>query len=467
MDQDASTDAGEAGTGLGTSPGPGGVLAAARRLRAVADAAEVGVLDQAVAWCRLHEVADADQAATWGECPVPIAGQGAPLVAEFCVAEFAAVLGMSTDAGRRLLAHALELAYRLPRLWARVRAGEVAVWRARRVAEETLPLCADAAGFIDAAVADFAERVGPAQLDRLVAEATARFDPESARLARERAADGRHFAVEAQQASFSGTCWVHGELDLADALDLEAAVAAGAAALAGCGSTEPLEVRRALAVGELSRSQLALAFDTQSRCADAADGPAAAAPAGTVSRPRREAILYVHLAADAVDTWAGGAGPETSGTGWLENHGRALVTAQTIREWLGAPGTTVTVRPVVDLATEQHAAGYRIPATLREQVILRDRTCVFPWCNRSARRADIDHIVPYDQGGTTNSSNLAPLCRRHHRCKTFGAWSYRVIEPGSYQWTSPTGHRYHRDRSGTRCLTPAPVSPPGTDPPHR
>ena len=42
---------------------------------------------------------------------------GAPLVAEFCVAELALVLGMSTDAGQAYLGDAIEIRYRLPGLW--------------------------------------------------------------------------------------------------------------------------------------------------------------------------------------------------------------------------------------------------------------------------------------------------------------------------------------------------------------
>ena len=51
---------------------------------------------------------------------------------------------------------------------------------------------------------------------------------------------------------------MYGELDLADALDLDAAVAAGAQALKDLGSTDTLDVRRATAVGDLARRQLTL-----------------------------------------------------------------------------------------------------------------------------------------------------------------------------------------------------------------
>ena len=58
--------------------------------------------------------------------------------------------------------------------------------------------------------------------------------------------------------SYAGTAAVHGELDLADALDLEQAVAGLAAQLKDLGSEDSLDVRRAAAVGELARNQLAL-----------------------------------------------------------------------------------------------------------------------------------------------------------------------------------------------------------------
>ena len=64
----------------------------------------------------------------------------------------------------------------------------------------------------------------------------------------------------------------------------------------------------------------------------------------------------------------------------------------------------------------------------------------------------LDHVDPHrpdDTGGATSTANLAPLCRRHHRLKTHSAWTYRVLAPGTYEWTSPHGHHYLRDPHGT------------------
>ena len=65
-------------------------------------------------------------------------------------------------------------------------------------------------------------------------------------------ADGRYFTIEQQENSYDGTASVHGELDLADAHDLETAVAGLAAQLKDLGSEDSLDVRRSLAVGETS-----------------------------------------------------------------------------------------------------------------------------------------------------------------------------------------------------------------------
>ncbi|MDO9455793.1 MAG: HNH endonuclease, partial [Nocardioides sp.] len=111
-------------------------------------------------------------------------------------------------------------------------------------------------------------------------------------------------------------------------------------------------------------------------------------------------------------------------------------------------GTKVTVKPVIDLNTNPATEAYRPTEAIREQVRLRDGTCVFPGCHR--RHVDLDHIVPFDADGPTSVENLAMLCRRHHRAKTHGHWSYRVLEPGLYEWTSPTGITYLVDRRRRR-----------------
>ncbi len=201
------------------------------------------------------------------------------------MAEFALAVGLPTETGKAYLGEAVELAHRLPRTWARVLAGDLAAWRARRIARETISLSIQAAGFVDSQVAPFAHRIGPAEVDRLVADAVGRFMPAEAEEQRRRAADGRYFAIEHTQVSFTGTSRVHGELDLADALDLETRIAHEAAVLAACGSQEPLDVRRSQAIGQIARQQTSLDLTHSTNDEDPASAGAGAGPADHRPRP--------------------------------------------------------------------------------------------------------------------------------------------------------------------------------------
>jgi hypothetical protein len=203
-------------TSVGDLDSPDQVLAFARDRRAVADRAEADLMQAAVAWADQHpaeslEAAEVFRSAGYwggfGDTAVPIAGPGAPLVAEFSVAEFAAAVGMTTDAGKQYLGQAVELRYRLPRLWLRVLAVELPAWKARRVAHETIShaLSHEAAAHVDRHLAPVAHKIRPVALARLVEEAIARFMPEAAEETRRRAADSRHFTVDHDQISFSGS----------------------------------------------------------------------------------------------------------------------------------------------------------------------------------------------------------------------------------------------------------------------
>lgn len=55
--------------------------------------------------------------------------------------------------------------------------------------------------------------------------------------------------------------------------------------------------------------------------------------------------------------------------------------------------------------------GYRVPDWMRDLIEVRDQDCGFPICRRPASRCDLDHTVPYDQGGLTCPCNISGLCR--------------------------------------------------------
>jgi hypothetical protein len=173
------------------------------------------------------------------------------------------------------------------------------------------------------------------------------------------------------------------------------------------------------------------------------------------ARPKpRQVVLYVHLSEAALR------GETGLHLARVENH-RLVVTADQVRTWCANPDTHVTVKPVIDLNEHIHVEAYEAPKRLDEQKALVNHTCVFPWCTRSARETDSEHIVPKSQGGTTSTDNIAPLCRRHHRLKTHTTWRYAMLEPGTFLWSSPHGYQFLRDHHGTLDVSgDTPALPP-------
>jgi hypothetical protein len=445
------------------------VLAAARARRRTADAAEADLCRLAVEWAVMHPEDSWHEAATYrdrggNDTGLSLAGHGAPSVADDAVAEFAAAVGLGTGAGRWFLGECLELRFRLPRHWQQLIDGRLPAWKARRVARETIRLTLEAAGFVDAQVAPVAHKIGPAQLDRTVNEAIGRYMPDEVERLAAASWDKRHVTICEQLVSFTGTMTVEAELDIADALDLEAAVAAGARQRAELGSVESLDVRRAQAVGDLARGQHPLDLQPHPDQPDA-DHPDQGASGPRVA-PRvapRQVILHVHLSHPALhDSAVNG---EIDPVARLER-GNALVSAEQVRSWCGRPDTDrIVVKPVLDLDTCVEVDSDQVPDRIKEQVALRDQTCVFPWCTRPARTCrpthsgdpddpadhpcDNDHVIPRGRNGPTCTCNIAALCRRHHRLKTHSPWSYLVVDPGTYLWTSPHGYQFLRDPNGT------------------
>jgi hypothetical protein len=443
--------------GVADDLSPAELLASIKASRDLEHAEAARQLTLAAAWADLHPGCEHEE---------PIAGEGAPLVAEFCVAELGTTLGISPTAAKKLIGHALELRHRLPRLWAQVHAGHVPAWRARAVADTTIhtspALTREAAGFVDAQVAAVAGRVGSAQLDRLVAETIKRYDLATADPAADpedgwQHVDPRHVTVNKDDVHYAGTLRIEAEVDIADALDLDRAVAHHAATQKALGSQLPLDARRAKALGDLARTQTALdlAFQDGAGKGDGDDESNDNLPAA------REVVIHAHF-----DASLSGDATVFGSTGRMENSQRLALFDQ-VRSWCSDSRTKVTVKPVIDLNTQLTAQGYEIPDRLREQVQLRDRTCVFPRCTRPARACDVDHVIPYDhdaeaegrpQPGPTRIDNLACLCRFHHRLKTHSAWRYAMTAPGVFEWTSPHGHRYLRDHTGTAEIEPGLVT---------
>ena len=68
--------------------------------------------------------------------------------------------------------------------------------------------------------------------------------------------------------------------------------------------------------------------------------------------------------------------------------------------------------------------GRTINRRLRTALAHRDRCCVVPGCGVPFG-LEIDHVVPFAEGGPTELSNLALLCHHHHYLKTYEGWTLR------------------------------------------
>jgi hypothetical protein len=102
---------------------------------------------------------------------------------------------------------------------------------------------------------------------------------------------------------------------------------------------------------------------------------------------------------------------------------------------------------------EVRARTRTIPPAIRRALHHRDRGCRFPGCE--IRFGQGHHIRHWAQGGPTTLSNLAMLCRRHHRCVHEEGYQVERLDHGELQFRSPNG----------RVLPDVPPPPPVPDDP--
>jgi len=426
-------------------------VAAAERAERQASLAKV---ELALQWCVLHPATADTGAAVWGDAGLPglsgcdetLGGDGCPQVSAFAPEPFAAALGMSTTAGMQLLGDSLDLAHRLPRTLAAVRALDLPAWKGRRLAQATHHLSREAANIVDTRLADRLDTCGAGLIDRTVAQVAAMLDTQGQTDAERAAHDSWDVTlVHRADGGWAGTSHLQATGDTLDLTRFYDAVCDHAARLAELGDLDPLGVRKAKALGAIADAQAQLDLYGAS-----AAGDDAAVRRPSLARTR----AYVHFSLnDLLDGLTRG----RAGVGEAERLGP--LTLDTIREWLSS--TRATVVPVLDLGRDDAVDVHDPPEWMRETVVLRDEHCVFPWCRRDARSCDLDHIEPYvDPGdggppGQTRPSMLAPLCRRHHRAKTAGRWGYRREPDGSYTWQGPHGLSFTVTRDTTTRRHPA------------
>ncbi|MGC9668664.1 DUF222 domain-containing protein [Planosporangium sp. 12N6] len=77
---------------------------------------------------------------------------------------------------------------------------------------------------------------------------------------------------------------------------------------------------------------------------------------------------------------------------------------------------------ILDLGRERRL----FTGPLRRALILRDKGCAFPGCDRPPRWCDGHHLTHWADGGTTSLHNAVLLCGHHHRLVHHSDWQVRI-----------------------------------------
>ena len=118
--------------------------------------------------------------------------------------------------------------------------------------------------------------------------------------------------------------------------------------------------------------------------------------------------------------------------------GGTHVSAETSRR-LACDASRVIMRHDADgRITEAGARTRTIPPAIRRALHHRDRGCRFPGCGVAFGQGH--HIRHWAQGGPTTLSNLAMLCRRHHRAVHEEGYRVERRADGELRFRTPHGH---------------------------
>ena len=216
-------------------------------------------------------------------------------------------------------------------------------------------------------------------------------------------------------------------------------------------------VRRALEAGREALYQKA----KRAPCVDPA-GPVAQPP--TRAQQQADALVLVAESAlhHALDPGAPGeryqvvvhvdaavlADPAQAGESALEEG--AGVSAETSRRLTCDASRTVMRHDKSGHVVEIGARTRTIPPALRRALHHRDRGCRFPGCG--VRIAEGHHLHHWAQGGPTSLTNLALLCRRHHRAVHEEGYQVARGSDGGLEFRRPTGLLIPEVPSTPRCV---------------
>ncbi|CAN5686647.1 HNH endonuclease signature motif containing protein [soil metagenome] len=398
-------------------------------------------------------------------------------------AEVSAALGTTHGASSGQMRIALALRERLPRVGALLAAGTISYWLVRTVVARTNNIKdPDALALVDNALADDITSWGPLSL-RKTEEAIDfwidRHDPAAIRRTRA-AARGRDIVIGTSD-DVAGTTCIWGTVSTADAAALDRRLIELVHTVCP-DDPRTIPQRRADAVGAMAACAETLACRCANPTCPVADNTprsntlvhVVADPAALAAPPDQAMsgeftsgpVISTTPLADALAPDPTLDAPRTAPTAAALVVGRGVIPAALLAELIrGGANVKSLHHPGQDSPAQSQ---YRPSTALDEYVRFRDLTCRFPHCDHPATSCDVDHTMPYDDGGATHPSNLKCLCRKHHLLKTFwggpGGWRDVQCPDGTVIWTAPNGQTY-TTHPGSRILFPALCVPTGQAPP--
>jgi len=423
---------------------------------------------------------------------------------DFAADEVAAAFGLTWLSAAGEIEYARTVARRLPVTFAALAAGRLDAVHVKIVEDVTSILSDEDAAIADEILAGAAQSKTYAQLRATANRLVLKLDPEAVRKRKERArgeARVRSFREGSGNAGISGR-----EMPSVEVLASMQHVEARAQELreAGVpGTWEELKVRATLDLLQERDSRLVssepAATGSDGPASDAGDpgdpGPGGSGPSGPgpgapgPGGPSIGAMVTITVPATAM---GGDTGPpgEVDGFGILDHADTRDLIAAAARnpatrwcltvlnpdgtaaahacaagsrpwgsrpwgsgQWPPGPLTVRGLQDFLNITTLtpvirgpcHHARAedrYRPSRKLAHLVKARNTTCTASGCSRRAARCDLDHTDPHHDGGRTCECNLAPLCRRHHRCKQAEGWRLEQPEPGVLVWHTPAGRTY-------------------------
>jgi hypothetical protein len=351
-------------------------------------------------------------------------------------AELAAALRISQGLAGNQLRYARAMRERLPKVAEAFKAGDIdqrtfatIVYRTDLITDREVLAAVD--GQLALTVVrwpSMTRRRLAGQIDKIVAAV----DADAVRRRKERRAEREIWFADLE----GGISEIHGSLLSPDAHALEARLNALSDTVCA-GDPRSREQRRADALGALAAGADRLAC----RC-ERSDCAAGKRPAAT------SVVIHVIAEQAAVDGRGSALASELGADG--------LIGPELVSELAASARLVPLVHPV-DAAPEP---GYVPSKALADFVRCRDLTCRWPGCDRPAADSDLDHTVPYADGGPTHASNLKCYCRAHHLVKTFWGWRDQQLSDGTVILSSPSGQTYVTT-PGSALLFPSLCAPTG------